>query len=366
MSEVITDGLAYLLSSIPVIPVALKDALKIYKDQPVDIDAKFSASLLTEYFTFTSPNDAQKSDKKNAVIADSMFFTLNSQAALQFYHNDPTVKSTYKSLYHIGWPETPQDFSKGKNENETITGGDKQINPCHVAELLCAFAAYDFFNRTDDFPEKEAQYLFRTANYSDNSFQFEFKDLCNDDIKFKNRLAGLYSVALFTLIYHGGISMDKEGMTGWLVRMEEMKFLNYKDKITQKDRNEINDYCKKFLFSFDKNGKLVEGWLYQLRKSINGKFLLPATSFGQDISSIQKINPANILDDQKSQWGMGKNLFGRPSPKEAADSFNDFVKEFINPDHAPKNTQYADSPKMELIAQLYNTITVLQGKLENI
>ena len=94
-------------SSIPVIPKALQDFVKIRSGGKSNIDlskVKFGATLLTEYFSFKKPDMKQMEAKKDSVVADSSFFPLNSQAALQFYQNDPTVKSTYKRLYHIGWP----------------------------------------------------------------------------------------------------------------------------------------------------------------------------------------------------------------------------------------------------------------------
>ena len=189
-------------SSIPVIPTAFNSAYNLFKDLPLEsksVEAKFGASLLTEYFKFKSPTDAQKKEKKNAVVADASYFTLNSQAALQFYQNDPTVKSTYKCLYNVGWPVGDVvDFSKGKNETETITGGAAQKNPCHVTELLCAFAAHDFFNR-EQFEDKEADYLFRTVHHDNNSFNFDFQDFAGDSKQFKNALPGLYSIAFLKL-----------------------------------------------------------------------------------------------------------------------------------------------------------------------
>ena len=116
-------------SSIPVIPTALKEAVDICGQNTLDLSkVKFGSTLLTEYFTFTSPDESQK--KKEHVIADSNIFALNSQAALQFYQDDPTVKSVYKKLYHIGWPLQSKNVSG--NGIETITGGAEQKNACHV------------------------------------------------------------------------------------------------------------------------------------------------------------------------------------------------------------------------------------------
>jgi hypothetical protein len=343
-------------SSIPVIPVAFKDAYAITKALP--IEAKFGASLLTEYFEFTSPNDAQKKKPGEGIVADANYFTLNSQAALQFYENDPTVEQTYKYLYNVGWPvNTKADFSKGKSESETITGGKKQLNPCHVTELMCAFAAYDFFTR-EDFPEKKVEYVFRTVNFDEGIPQFEFKDFLETDKKFKNRLTGFYAIALFTLVNLDGIKKDKEGMTGWINRMSLMKYTAYENVFSDLDKKQINDYFKAFLFNMD-SGSVTDGWLYQIRNSFTGQFLLPNSSFDKDINVISKINPGVLLKDEKSQWGMGKSMFGKPSPKDVAESFNDFVDEFIKTQY-DEETQNVEGAKMKLMAQLFNTISKKQ------
>ncbi len=338
-------------SSIPVIPTAFNDAFNILKGLPIETkstEAKFGASLLTEYFKFKSPTDAQKRDKKNAVVADSSFFTLNSQAALQFYQNDPTVKSTYKCLYSVGWPVGDvADFSKEKNESETITGGAAQKNPCHVTELLCAFATHDFFNR-ESFEENEADYLFRTVNQENNSFNFDFQDFAGDSKKFKNALPGLYSIALLTLVFHQGAD-NKEGMSGWINRMVKMKYSEYENVIDDQSKKDITDYFKSFLFS--KEGSNVkDGWLYQLKNSFNGHFILPPTAFAKDWSSIVKINAGELLEDDISRWGR---------KKDAGDCANTFIDQFIssqvNPEQIPTGV-----PKEKLLAQLYNTISTLQ------
>ncbi len=90
---------------------------------------KFGSTLLTEYFSFKKPDAAQKQSKENAIIADSSFFTLNSQAALFSFINLTQQFNQHTKMYHIGWPITSEDFSKGSNEKETITGGETQKTP---------------------------------------------------------------------------------------------------------------------------------------------------------------------------------------------------------------------------------------------
>ncbi|MDE7407928.1 MAG: hypothetical protein K2M76_05855, partial [Muribaculaceae bacterium] len=73
-------------SSIPVIPIALRDSVNILSGgtNTLDLDkVKFGSTLLTDYFSFNPPTDAQR--QRQHVIADSNNFALNSQAALQFY-----------------------------------------------------------------------------------------------------------------------------------------------------------------------------------------------------------------------------------------------------------------------------------------
>ncbi|MDE5975834.1 MAG: hypothetical protein K2G69_04735, partial [Muribaculaceae bacterium] len=80
-------------SSIPVIPLALADALKIITTGNNDLNfntVKFGSTLLTNYFKFDMPDDQQLSSAK--VIADANNFALNSQAAMAFYDQDPTVQ----------------------------------------------------------------------------------------------------------------------------------------------------------------------------------------------------------------------------------------------------------------------------------
>jgi hypothetical protein len=335
-------------SSIPVIPSAFKDAYEFTRNLP--IQAKFGASLLTEYFKFKAPSDAQKKDKKNAVVADASYFTLNSQAALQFYQNDPTVKSTYKCLYNIGWPVSDiADFSKGKNESETITGGAAQKNPCHITELLCAFGAYDFFYR-EAFEEKEAEYVFRTVHFEDNNFHFDFADFAGDPKNLKNKLPGMYSIALLTLTYHQGAD-NNEGISGWLARMAKMNHKEYEGQIDELSKRDLTDYFKTFLFSKNKDGYILDGWLYQIKNTFNGKFLLPSSSFARDWKAINNIAPGELIEDQSSKWG-----------KTQDSCANKFVEEFIRQaSNLKKDEQYpSGSPKEKLVAQLYNTITELQ------
>ena len=138
--------------------------------------------------------------------------------------------------------------------------------------------------------------------------------------------------------------------------MKNYKYTEYENQVSALDRKEINDFFKSFLFNME-SGQIIDGWLYQIRNSFTGKFLLPNNSFDKDFSEIQKINPGVLLADPVSQWGMGKSTFGKPSPKSVRDTFADFVKDFIDSKNFTKESQNVEGAKMRLIAQLFNTVS---------
>jgi hypothetical protein len=333
-------------SSIPVVPKAFNDAL--YLKTGKNMSAKFGASLLTEYFKFNPPSDTQKKKPGQSIVADSNYFTLNSQAALQFYRNDPTVKDTYKCLYNIGWPVEPFDFSKNRLEAETITGGKEQKNPCHITELVCAFAAYDFIYR-ENFENKSAEFLFRDVPFSEGTFHFDFEDLTAETSRLKNAFAGFYSIALMTLTFQKAVSENAEGISGWLQLAKQFGYDGYSDLDAQSKLN-ITNYFKTFLFSADKSGQIVNGWLYQLRDSFNGKFLLPEIAYAKQWSAIEKINAGTLLPDVENQWGKDKN---------ADKCAQIFATEFGRQKDSLKEGQGKET-KEQIIAQLFNTISSLQ------
>lgn len=154
-------------SSIPILPRALQEAAHILSQNGEgDVLSKnfFGTVMLTNYFSFESPKN------QGDVVAASDKFALNSQAALFFYHNDKTVRSTYKRLYLIG-RDTPRNVTKGSNQS--LTGGAGQRNPADYIELLAASAAYDFFKAAQQHQQKalfgpEGETFYRTLSSDEN------------------------------------------------------------------------------------------------------------------------------------------------------------------------------------------------------
>lgn len=341
-------------SSIPVIPKALQDFVKIRSKGASSIDfskAKFGSTLLTEYFTFAKPDDKQKSAKSDRIMADSSFFPINSQAALQFYQSDPTVQKCYKLLYHIGWPIESKRVGEGTS-NKTITGGSEQKNPCHITELLCACAAYDFFTRTAGFDNGQADYLYKAVEFKDNSFNFSFDDFVgkenNAGENFVNRLGALFSLAHISLSLNGAADGDI-GIKGFINRCQEQRLDQY-NTITDIECKEINEYFKLFAYSFN-DTKFIPGWLYQVRGTVApGKFIFDSKAFVSNRNELKSIDVGAIFQDDKHHWSKG-GLFGS--------RYDSFVKKLIN--SGPKDEQKVNTTKEKFLAHIYNALTISQN-----
>jgi len=342
-------------SSIPVIPQALQDFTKIRSNGNASIDfskAKFGSTLLTEYFTFNKPDTQQKSSKANSVIADSSFFPLNSQAALQFYQSDPTVQKCYKLLYHIGWPVESKKIDSHNTSSQTITGGSAQKNPCHITELLCACAAYDFFTRKTGFESAKADYLYKAVEFKDNSFNFSFDDFVGNENKageiFVNKLGAFFSLAHISLTRNGA-AFDDAGIKGFIKQFENQKLYQY-STITDAECKDINEYFKLFAYTF-KDAKFIPGWLYQVRNSVApGRFLFDSKAFADNPAELRRLDVGTIFTDEKHHWPKGGILSNR---------YGTFVEKLINT--GPKNEQKVNTTKEKFLAHIFNALTISQN-----
>lgn len=337
-------------SSIPVIPTALKEAVSISSQNTLDLTkVKFGSTLLTEYFTFNAPDDNQRA--KERVIADANIFAMNSQAALQFYQDDPTVKSVYKRLYHIGWPL--QSANVSDNSATTITGGAEQKNACHVVELMCACAAYDFFtldNSILDNSTKEAEYLYRAVPFSGNTFDFAGQDFVGTKGEvFMNKLGAMLSLSHIILTKHQA-AIGMPGIKGMLLRFNDQKISSY-DSITDQQAKELDEYFKRFAYNIDKAGHFIPGWIYQIRNSIgSGNFMFRPEAF-PDGASLRKVDPGDIFIDEKHRWD--KSFLGN--------RYDNFIDKIVSDSRSlPKPKQKVNTVKEKFLAHIYNGITIAQ------
>lgn len=338
-------------SSIPVIPIALTEAVRIVSGGSQSLDlkvVKFGATLLTKYFTFKAPDKSQKDNEK--IIADASNFALNSQAALQFYQADPTVKSCYKRLYHIGWPINSIEFTGGAPK--TITGGAEQKNDCHVVELLSACAAYDFFTLSK-FGNQQAQYLYRSADFSGSSFCFEGSDFVGNEkgVIFENKLGAFLSFAHIVLSVNRAALSNSHGTKGFLERFKAQDIKDYEQGITEAQAKDIDEYMKWFAYDYS-NGSLTRGWIYQIYKSIKpGRFIFKSSAFTENAKELRDMDPGNLFEDDKHNWDKGGIFSSR---------YDNYVKTLIDQRCKPKKEQNVNTTKERFLAHIYNSITIVQ------
>ncbi len=344
-------------SSIPVLPKAFQDFIKARSGGKSTIDfskTKFGSTLLTEYFTFKKPDAKQMGTKDDSVIADSSFFPLNSQAALQFYQSDPTVQQTYKRMYHIGWPVESKKIGH-EDENSTITGGEKQKNPAHITELLCACAAYDFFTTTKGLDVTKAEYLYRAIEFKDNVFNFSFNDFVGSENNagetFANRLGAFFSLAHIVLSKNSAAfsSNDRAGMRAFITQLEQAKLPLY-SSISNEECEELNDYFKQFAYSFDAE-KFFPGWIYQVRSTVApGTFMFDSKAFTPNTKELKVLDVGTLFSDTKNHWIKGNLLSNR---------YDTFVKTLI--EVSPEESQKVNTTKEKFLAHIYNAITKSQN-----
>lgn len=343
-------------SSIPIIPVAMRDAVSIRSNGKSSLaldKVKFGSTLLTEYFSFPNPDARQMA--KDKVIANSDFFALNSQAALHFYQADPTVKLCYRRLYHIGWPLTSKPIADEK-EGDTITGGREQKNNCHVVELMCACAAYDFFT-IESFPENKtnANYVYRSVEKNQNVFDFNGGDFVGEHgDQFVNKLGAFLSLSHIVLGLNGASSGGK-GTKAFLDRLKDNNRANY--NIDDIQLEEIDKYLQMFAYSVE-NGKLQRGWLYQIYNTVKpGKFIFRPTAFEEKTDSLSKIEPGTLFDDDKHNWDAKGGFMHSTSTAQ----YNQLIK-ILTEDSAsmPSKEQNANTTKEKFLAHVYNAITIAQ------
>lgn len=346
-------------SAIPIIPKALRDAVKV-RDRSAEIhaDAKFGCSLLTEYFGFNVPDENQKKEQK--IIADSNNFSRNSQAALMFYQDDATVKSLYKVMYHIGWPKRI-NFSQGNAGNETITGGGEQKNPCHVTELLCACAAHDFFNKKELLEQHDIVY--KSANFRHESFEFEFQDFLGADNakEFMNKLGSFFALSHILINAEKG-GYGQNGTENLIKKFKEFNIPDYVN-LPADDAKDIDEYIKSFAFNYDGAGQVIPGWLFQVRQSVDTPFLFNIDAFTLNQKQLAKFNFGKLFTDDSFQFSK-KKFIGTPDINDAYQAFRDVIQKDTSVKPSPAK-QHVDRLNERFLAHTYNTLTKLYNIIEN-
>ncbi|MDE6017195.1 MAG: hypothetical protein K2G85_00095 [Muribaculaceae bacterium] len=341
-------------SSIPVIPVALGDALKVITsgDNELNLNkVKFGSTLLTDYFTFDTPADSQKKNAK--VIADANNFALNSQAAMSFYNKDLTVHQSYKMLYHIGWPSSHKINYSRNHTGDVITGGKEQENPCHVVELMSAAAAYDFFTRKD-LNQQRAEYVYRTVEMGEGGkLRLTGASFIGDKEGpvLEEKLGSLLSLSHLILSRYKGAL---EGIDGTIEFINDLKRRNVEAYASLPDEQTrlLDTYLKEYAYSI-RDGQLLPGWLHQVKSTIDGQFIFSDEALSLDPAVLQNVDPGTIYNDEKYNWDVS---FGFGSK---VDRRIDKFIEVLKKDSAPTEQQ-GESLKEKFLGNIYNAIVRTQ------
>lgn len=346
-------------SSIPVIPIALRDALKVITAGNNELNlnnVKFGSTLLTDYFTFDMPDDKQIS--KDKVVADATNFALNSQAAMTFYDDDLTVRNSYKMLYHIGWPSSMKINYSQDHSGDVITGGQDQKNSCHFVELMSASAAYDFFTR-EDLSQAKAEYMFRSVELAGannrEALRLTGASFVGDKEGplFEQKLGSLLSLSHLILSrYKGG----QDGVCGTIEFLKDLKARNvdaYKD-IPDEQARDLDAYLKEYAYQFV-NGNLAPGWLHQVNQSIgHGSFIFDPDALSTKPDTLRKVDPGAIYSDDKYNWEAGFGL-GSKADKRLS-KFIDILKS----NDSASTEQQGNTLKERFLGLLYKSIAKAQ------
>lgn len=346
-------------SSIPVIPLAISEALRIITggENIANLDKiLFGSTLLTDYFHFDNPDESQMKDEK--VVAKSNNFTLNSQAALNFYYNDPTVQKTYRRFYHIGCPNSMKANFSNKNSGKVQIGGHDQCNPAHVMELMCAAAAWDFFNlnRTELESKQTAEYVFRSVEENASGVvQLTGASFTGQKGNyFENKLGAFLSLAHIILSKYNGAKEGTSGTNNLLDYLDEVKLSDY-NSLTTAQCEEIDKYLKEFGYSY-LNSDVCFGWIYQVYASLNNAtFLFNPEAFTTNIEELKDIDPGTLFIEPAHHWDKTGNILQSESTRH----FNTFIK-LMKQDNTLPTDEQAATLKEQFLAHLYNAITQAQ------
>ena len=352
-------------SSIPIIPVAFRDAVQLMgqiKEGSASLDfdeVKFGASLLTDYFTFRSPQQNQKQVDK--VIADSANFALNCQAALDFYAHDPTVRQVYKRFYNVGWPMIASKLND-ESDKDVITGGNKQKNACHIVELMCACAAYDFFTLPDS-ELTELKFCYRSPEF-DQNYKFSGKDFMGvkGDL-FTNKLGSFLSFAHIVLSEHKGAKSSVNGVKDFLIFLKDRNINDYEstDEWNDYDQEQITYYLRKFAYELSSDGELIPGWLFQIYNSVGqAKFLFNSSAFQEDAIKNGKVNFGAVFDDDLHNWKNKGKVWGFNPCNNNKDSYDALCKAMAQDKARDFSKQNVASTEEKFLAHIYNAITMVQ------
>jgi hypothetical protein len=208
-------------------------------------NVKVGGVLLLPYFSFSSAEKKLNNGKIFKLNPEN--FTLNTQAALKYYHNQEYL-DCFDFVYLIG----EQALVNMKN---TSAGGNTQTNAPHFVEIFASLAARDFFKNIDEKAQKKG-YKERRYNMvaRQNVNKLQWMDLPDDNggNTAKKRLGRLthFAFAYLNAYYPMLQDIRKNGNSyraPWYVQFFERKKLSLEDDKVQEQLENMKSYCETFL-----------------------------------------------------------------------------------------------------------------------
>jgi Tubulin like len=328
-------------SSLPIIPLALN---KLCGDAQILRTAKFGATLLSNYFTFSGANDNQKMREK--IIANADNFAINSQAALMFYNKDNTVRNTYKYFYLLGVDGNTLPMDVTTNQQQVITGGGAQKNNAHYIELMAAGAAFDFFmsKSKNENHDRIAAPLYLYHEIDDN-LKFDFRDVINSDEFIKK-------CTLFTALSFYSNLED----TNFFEKVQSGKVKNV-NTYTQMDIRQVHalkEYLSYYHFKIE-NGQEQNGWLRNVHQSTGGSdhLFYSAKMYSENL---RKFGFNELFDNRdyiKHNMNIGWGLLSSASAR-AYNNFEDKFRTLSEPTDVQNTAERLIKRSFNALKELHN------------
>jgi hypothetical protein len=238
-----------------------------------------------------------------------------------------------------------------EKDNNTITGGSTQKNNCHILELMCAAAAFEFFNTANYEKTDKIEYLFRAIKYENGIFELTSADFVGSEKGdlFLNKIGAFLSFAHIVLSKNGG-GNGSLGTKGFITQLDKNNIKDY-NTIIDDETKQIDEYLKMFAYSFSSENLFVPGWIYQIRNSIlPGNFLFNKDAFKDSLKELRNLDVGNLFLDNKHNW----------KSSIIKSRYDTFITK-LTKEGKPESNQNVNSTKEKFLAHIHNGIMISQN-----
>ena len=150
---------------------------------------------------------------------------------------------------------------------------------------------------------------------------------------------------------HG--AFGDNGIDSLLVRFKKMNIQSY-ESIQKVYKDDLNDFIKSFGYYFD-GTEFVPGWIYQIKSSVSGNFILEDHAYTKSEKDLEKIEIETLLADKEHHWKTPRGpLIG--STKND-DRWDWFTKLLSDQELSAKPEQYCSETHEMFKAHIYNGLT---------